>query len=50
MSSVASYYDQQPQREWERWVELNERLGREPTLYGAADHLLYVGCTPAARE
>ena len=25
---------------WDIWVELNYRLGREPTLYGAADHLL----------
>ena len=28
---------------WEAWVALNERLGREPSLYGAADHLLYSG-------
>jgi hypothetical protein len=28
---------------WETWVELNYRLGQEPTLHGAADHLLYVG-------
>ena len=30
-------------QEWELWVELNYRLGQEATLYGAADHLLYVG-------
>jgi S-adenosylmethionine-dependent methyltransferase len=28
---------------WEAWVDLNYRLGQEPTLYGASDHLLYVG-------
>ena len=28
---------------WQRWVELNYRLGQEPTLHGAADHLLYIG-------
>jgi len=28
---------------WEAWVDLNYRLGQDPTLYGAADHLLYVG-------
>jgi S-adenosylmethionine-dependent methyltransferase len=28
---------------WQRWVDLNYRLGREPSLHGAADHLLYVG-------
>jgi SAM-dependent methyltransferase len=31
---------------WEAWVALNERLGREPTLFGAADHLLYSGFRP----
>lgn len=25
------------------WVELNYRLGQEPSLYGASDHLLYIG-------
>jgi len=28
---------------WEEWVELNYQLGHEPTLLGAADHLLYIG-------
>ncbi len=28
---------------WELWVDLNYRLGQDPTLRGAADHLLYVG-------
>jgi len=28
---------------WQAWVDLNYRLGQEPTLYGASDHLLYVG-------
>jgi 2-polyprenyl-3-methyl-5-hydroxy-6-metoxy-1,4-benzoquinol methylase len=28
---------------WEQWVELNYRLGQEPSLWGAADHLLYIG-------
>jgi S-adenosylmethionine-dependent methyltransferase len=27
---------------WEVWVELNYRLGHEPTLYGASDHLLAI--------
>jgi len=31
---------------WEAWVELNYRLGHEATLYGASDHLLYVGRNP----
>ncbi len=33
---------------WEAWVTLNARLGREPSLHGAADHLLYVGAKPGA--
>ncbi|MCA9934894.1 MAG: methyltransferase domain-containing protein [Ardenticatenaceae bacterium] len=28
---------------WEEWVSLNYRLGQDPALHGAADHLLYVG-------
>lgn len=28
---------------WQQWVNLNYLLGQEPTLHGAADHLLYVG-------
>jgi ubiquinone/menaquinone biosynthesis C-methylase UbiE len=28
---------------WRAWVALNYRLGQEPALYGAADHLLYIG-------
>jgi S-adenosylmethionine-dependent methyltransferase len=30
---------------WDAWVELNYRLGMEPSLYGASDHLLYIGET-----
>ncbi len=28
---------------WTRWVDLNYRLGRDPALWGASDHLLYIG-------
>jgi len=28
---------------WEAWVELNYKLGKDPTVHGAAEHLLYVG-------
>ena len=28
---------------WERWVELNYRLGKDPSVHGCAEHLLYVG-------
>ncbi len=28
---------------WEAWVDLNYRLGRDASVHGAAEHLLYVG-------
>lgn len=28
---------------WEKWVDLNYRVGHDPALFGAADHLLYIG-------
>lgn len=28
---------------WDAWVELNYRVGQEPSLHGASDHLLYIG-------
>lgn len=31
---------------WEAWVELNYRVGREPYLWGASDHLLAIGSKP----
>lgn len=31
---------------WEAWVAWNYRLGLDPALYGAADHLLYIGEKP----
>ncbi|MBE3561987.1 MAG: methyltransferase domain-containing protein [Ktedonobacteraceae bacterium] len=32
---------------WQTWIDLNYRLSKEPSLRGAADHLLYVGRKPA---
>jgi S-adenosylmethionine-dependent methyltransferase len=28
---------------WEAWVDLNYNAGKDPYLYGAAEHLLYIG-------
>ena len=28
---------------WQAWVNLNYQLGRDPSIHGAAEHLLYVG-------
>jgi ubiquinone/menaquinone biosynthesis C-methylase UbiE len=35
---------------WDKWVALNYELGQEPSLYGAADHLLYVGRKQLAHD
>ncbi len=29
--------------DWNYWVQLNYHIGQEPSMYGASDHLLYVG-------
>jgi len=29
--------------DWEKWVNLNYKLGLEPSLFGASDHVLYIG-------
>jgi hypothetical protein len=31
---------------WQAWVELNYRLGQEPSLFGASDHMVYLGRKP----
>ena len=28
---------------WEAWVDINYRLGKDPSIHGAVEHLLYVG-------
>ena len=47
---VASHEDrvnELTEEAWEAWADLNYELGQEPTLYGASDHLMYVGEKPA---
>jgi SAM-dependent methyltransferase len=29
--------------DWERWMDVNYRLGKDPSTHGTAEHLLYVG-------
>jgi hypothetical protein len=29
--------------EFDSWVDLNYRLGKDPSLHGVAEHLLYIG-------
>ena len=43
---VAGHEDQVNQlqgSDWEKWVDLNYQLGLETSLFGASDHLLYIG-------
>ena len=28
---------------WQAWVDLNYQLGKDPSVHGAAEHVLYVG-------
>jgi len=36
--------------DWEKWVDLNFRLGMEPSLFGASDHILYIGLAGANEQ
>lgn len=33
---------------FDNWTEINYLVGRDPTLWGASDHLLYIGRKPSA--
>ncbi len=35
---------------WEAWVDLNYRLGKDPSVHGAAEHLLAVARKPRPRK
>jgi len=43
VSAIEEKINELTRPEFEHWVDLNYRLGQEPTLYGAAEHLLYIG-------
>ena len=34
---------------WDTWVDLNYGVCRDPSIHGAAEHLLYVGRKPVQR-
>ncbi|HSF81980.1 MAG TPA: methyltransferase domain-containing protein [Anaerolineales bacterium] len=48
ISEIEAGINQLQGRAWEAWVDFNYRLGSEPSLYGASDHLLYIGEKPEA--
>jgi len=39
-----------PSAAWEAWVELNYRLGHDPSTHGGAYHLLYIGHAPTSHK
>ncbi len=40
---IAEGIEALPGEAWDAWVDLNYRLGRDPSVHGAASHLVYVG-------
>jgi ubiquinone/menaquinone biosynthesis C-methylase UbiE len=37
------YVNQLSGRDWDNWVESNYEIGKDPSMRGASDHLLYIG-------
>lgn len=43
VSAIEEKINKLTQLEFGQWVDLNYRLGQDPSLHGAAEHLLYIG-------
>ena len=43
VSGVEEKINQLTREDFDLWVDLNYRLGQDPSLHGAAEHLLYIG-------
>ena len=43
VSAIETKVNQLARADFDLWVDFNYRLGQEPSLHGAADHLLYIG-------
>ena len=50
VSAVEDNVNQLTGSDWELWVDFNYRMGQEPSLHGAAEHLLYIGEKPGVRD
>ena len=50
VSRIEEQINQLQGDEWEFWTQMNYRLGQEPTMYGASDHLLYIGQQPIGQQ
>ena len=42
-SQVEENVNQLEGKAWDVWVDFNYRMGQDPSLHGAAEHLLYIG-------
>lgn len=43
ISMIREKVDALDGEDWERWMDLNYRLGKDPSTHGVTEHLLYVG-------
>jgi len=43
VSQVEEKLNELPKQAFEMWADLNYKLGRDPSVHGGAEHLLYVG-------
>jgi ubiquinone/menaquinone biosynthesis C-methylase UbiE len=47
VSKIDERINELDDKAFDRWVELNYELGRDPSLHGAAEHILYIGSKQA---
>jgi ubiquinone/menaquinone biosynthesis C-methylase UbiE len=43
ISMIRDKVDRLPGDDWERWMDVNYRLGKDPSTHGVTEHLLFVG-------
>lgn len=43
VSGIAAYYNNDPERERQLWLDLLHKINREESILGASRHLLYIG-------
>ncbi len=43
MARLEDKVNQLREDEWQLWVDINYQLAKDPSIHGAADHLLYIG-------
>lgn len=43
VAGIEQHVNQLSGEQWQAWAEMNYRVGKDPSVHGAAYHLLYVG-------